>query len=81
MKDGQTLLDVPRKYLNEKLVLSALVNRYGIKFRTWKVISNGNQIGVVTTASRPLKENGKILLKPGVNWKISCPKKIHWKKS
>ena len=56
----QSLLNIPKKYMNEKFVLSMLVFKYGVKFRTWKIIADEKQIGVVTSASRPVKENGKI---------------------
>jgi hypothetical protein len=46
--------------MNEKFVLSMLVYRYKIKFRTWKIMADGKRIGVVTSASRPVIENGKI---------------------
>ena len=56
----QSLLNMPKKYMNEKFVLSMLVYRYNVKFRTWKIMADEKRIGVVTSASRPIKENGKI---------------------
>ena len=51
---------VPEKYMNEKFLLQALQTKYKIKFRTWKIMADENQIGVVTSASRPILKNGKI---------------------
>ena len=56
----QSLLNIPKKYLNEKFMLQMFVQKYNVKFRTWKIMADAKRIGVVTSASRPIKENGKI---------------------
>jgi hypothetical protein len=56
----KSLLSIPKKYLNEKFILWMLVQKYKIKFRTWKIMADEKQIGMVTTASRPIVENGKV---------------------
>jgi hypothetical protein len=59
-QEYKSLLSIPKKYLNEKLVLWMLVQRYKVKFRTWRIMADEKQIGIVTSASRPIVQNGKI---------------------
>ena len=56
----QSLTSISKKYLSEKFLLSKLVQQYKIKFRTWRIMANEHQIGMVTSASRPIIRNGKI---------------------
>lgn len=60
MQANQTLLNIPKKYLNEKFVMWMLVQKYKIKFRTWRIIADEEQIGMVTTATRSIVQNGKM---------------------
>jgi len=62
MQTYQSLLSIPKKYFNEKFLLSTLVSRYKVKFRTWRIMADEEQIGMVTSASRPIIENGKVLV-------------------
>jgi|GEM_PF-3796308 len=49
-----SLRGISEKFLNEKFLLQMLTSRYKIKYRTWKIMADGKEIGVVTTASRPI---------------------------
>jgi hypothetical protein len=56
----KSLLEIPSKYLSEKFLLQMLTYKYKIKYRTWKIMSDDKQIGIVTSASRAVKEKGKV---------------------
>ena len=60
MQAYQSLLTISKKYLNEKFVMWMLVQRYKVKFRTWRIMADEEQIGMVTTATRPVVHNGKV---------------------
>lgn len=60
MQAYQSLLTISKKYLSEKFVMQMLVRGYKVKFRTWRIMAGEDQIGMVTTATRPVIQNGKV---------------------